>query len=39
MVTVQADLTFAIIVILGTVGLVLYWGATRLRNLIIRWEL
>ena len=34
----QVGLTFAIIVALSIVGLVLYWGAVMLRNRVIHWK-
>ncbi|QSE90651.1 ABC transporter permease subunit [Rhodococcus pseudokoreensis] len=37
-VNVNADLMFAVVVILAVVGLVLYWLALKLRSAVIRWE-
>jgi NitT/TauT family transport system permease protein len=37
-INIQAGLTFAIIVVLSVVGLILYWGAIALRNRVIHWE-
>ena len=35
---VQAGLTFAIIVALAVVGLLMYWGAVALKRAVMRWE-
>jgi NitT/TauT family transport system permease protein len=38
MLTVNADLTFAIISVLSLVGMLLYWASTKLRDRIVHWE-
>jgi NitT/TauT family transport system permease protein len=35
---IEANVTFAVIVILSVVGLILYWGSTLLRDRLLRWQ-